>query len=103
MYPEYLNVISDPIDLETIENRLKVGYYTNTSQLGMDIRRIWGNSYQFNAQSPDMYQATIEMSQFFELNFRSMENIALNDGKGNETVSELKKKVEKMNETIETL
>ena len=31
MYPEYLNVISDPIDLETIENRLKVGYYKNTS------------------------------------------------------------------------
>jgi hypothetical protein len=49
-----------------------------------------------------MYQATIEMSQFFELNFRTMENLPLHDIK-TDTVSDLKKKVEKMNATIETL
>ena len=49
-----------------------------------------------------MYQATIEMSQFFETNFRTMENMTLNDG-SRETVSDLKKKVEKMNEMVEVL
>jgi hypothetical protein len=102
LYPEYLSIITEPIDLESIENRLDVGYYKNTSELGMDIRRIWGNSYQYNAQNPEMYQATIEMSQFFELNFRTMENLPLNDIK-TDTVHDLKKKVEKMNATIENL
>lgn len=60
--PNYLSVVSTPMDLSTVESKLKAGVYGNTTDFGNDIRMIWLNSYKYNAGNPIMYQATLEMS-----------------------------------------
>ena len=89
--PNYLSVVPTPMDLSTVESKLKSGAYATTTDFGNDIRLIWLNSYKYNAGNPIMYQATLEMSQFFENNFRGIENLPL--GETSSELSLLKQKV----------
>jgi hypothetical protein len=53
---------------------------------------MWLNSYKYNAHNPAMYQATLEMSKFFENNYRSIENLTFNENTSE--LLELRKKVD---------
>jgi hypothetical protein len=96
--PDYYQIITDPMDLSTIERNLKNGVYTSTVQFGNDIRKIWTNSFRYNARGSDIYQMTAEMSTYFEKVFKEIENIPLA-----ENFNELQKRVERLSKTITEL
>lgn len=83
--PDYLEVISDPIDLSTIERNLKSGLYLNSCQFATDVRRIWLNSFTYNATESDMFYITLEMATYFEKLFRELDGFLFVPG------SEMKK------------
>ena len=45
---DYYDVIKDPIDIETITNRISKGYYKNTTQFEDDVMRMFTNWKQYN-------------------------------------------------------
>ena len=73
--PDYLEVIMDPIDLSTIERNLKSGLYQNSQQFATDVRRIWLNSFTYNAAESDMFYITLEMATYFEKLFREYDSL----------------------------
>ena len=73
--PDYLEIIKDPIDLSTVERNLKAGVYTNSQQFANDIRRIWLNSFTYNAHESDMFYITLELATYFEKQFKDAENL----------------------------
>lgn len=73
--PDYLEIIIDPIDLSTVERNLKAGVYTNSLQFANDVRRIWLNSFTYNAHGSDMFYITLELSTYFEKQFREVKDL----------------------------
>ena len=78
--PDYLEVILDPIDLSTIERNIKAGVYQNSQQFATDIRRIWLNSFTYNATDSDMFYITLEMATYFEKLFREYDSLLFTPG-----------------------
>jgi hypothetical protein len=50
------------MDLNQVERNLKAGKYSNSQEFATDIRRIWLNSFRYNAVGSDMFYMTLEMS-----------------------------------------
>jgi len=46
--PEYLQIVKEPMDLSTIELKLKGGKYQTPAQFHQDVIKIFHNSYLFN-------------------------------------------------------
>ncbi|CAG9329714.1 unnamed protein product [Blepharisma stoltei] len=73
--PDYLEIIQDPIDISTVERNLKAGLYSNSMQFATDMRRIWLNSFTYNAVDSDMFYITLEMATYFERQFKDLEGV----------------------------
>lgn len=78
--PDYLEVVIDPIDLSTVERNLKAGVYANSLQFANDVRRIWLNSFTYNAHGSDMFYITLELATYFEKQFREVEDLVFGSG-----------------------
>ncbi|OZJ04517.1 hypothetical protein BZG36_02242 [Bifiguratus adelaidae] len=48
--PNYLEVIDRPMDLSTVERKLKTGRYPSFDDLKRDMDQIWENSFKFNGE-----------------------------------------------------
>lgn len=46
--PDYFRVIKKPMDLSTIQNKLKTNQYDNANEFEADIRLMLGNCFKFN-------------------------------------------------------
>tara|TARA_B110000503_G_C7075392_1_gene382672 strand:+ start:435 stop:587 length:153 start_codon:yes stop_codon:yes gene_type:complete len=46
--PDYFNVIKEPMDLTTIYNNIKNGYYENNITFEKDLKKIWENALIYN-------------------------------------------------------
>ena len=64
MYPEYYEIIEQPMDLTTIKERMHE-YHSIEECLG-DIRLVWDNCRQFNAEGSDILQSAEECSVLLE-------------------------------------
>lgn len=53
--PHYHKLIKKPMDLSTIEKKLKEGEYENAKEFEMDIRLMFANCYKFNPESDTVY------------------------------------------------
>ena len=96
--PDYFDIVKEPMDLGTVERNLRNGVYANPSQFASDIRKIWNNSFLYNAKGSDIYHMTVSMSNYFEKLFSEVES-----NSGTETYIELHKKVEKLTKEIKEL
>lgn len=96
--PDYFDIVKEPMDLGTVERNLRNGLYANPSQFASDIRKIWNNSFLYNAKGSDIYHMTVSMSNYFEKLFNEIESSS-----GTETYIELHKKVEKLTKEIKEL
>lgn len=97
--PDYFDIVKEPMDLGTVERNLRNGNYATPSQFSSDVRKIWNNSFLYNAKGSDIYHMTVSMSNYFEKLFSDVES---NAG-GSETYIELHKKVEKLTKEIKEL
>jgi len=92
---DYYDIILEPMDLGTVETKLKNGEYSSVNQFAADIRKIWNNAFRYNAKGTEIYQMTSEMSSYFEKLFKEIEHVSFND-----TIRDLEKKVEKLSRQI---
>ncbi len=46
--PDYFEVITEPMDIQTLENNLESGCYKNKEIFVKDLRKIFNNAKQYN-------------------------------------------------------
>ena len=97
--PDYFEVVKRPMDLSTVENKLKRGEYTSAYQFALDVRTIWDNSFCYNPRSTDLFAMTCEMSAMFEKLMKGNENLSLVEGK--DEVQNLHRQVDKLSKDIQ--
>ena len=64
---DYLNVIKDPIDLSTIEKRIRKGdWYKSKEMLHVDMMRMVNNCKTYNDPSSPYYECAINLEKFLK-------------------------------------
>lgn len=78
-YPEYYEVIEDPISLKEIKKKIDKKHYSNIDDLAEDIRLMVDNAKSFNEAESEVYQDAMEIwvrflyySSYFMFNFRDI-------------------------------
>ncbi|XP_059154571.1 bromodomain and WD repeat-containing protein 3-like [Physella acuta] len=66
-YPDYEDIVTNPMDLTTVHTKLATGHYGNPVDMCRDIRLIFQNSklYNINKRSR-IYSMTLRLSALFE-------------------------------------
>lgn len=55
-YPEYYNVIDNPVDLKTIAQKIQGGEYMNLTELEKDLQLMVRNACHFNEPGSQIYK-----------------------------------------------
>ncbi|KAI6181133.1 hypothetical protein M3Y98_00796200 [Aphelenchoides besseyi] len=63
--PEYYDYIMFPMNLRTIGERIKDGYYVHERLFIADVKRMLHNCYRFNAANTPYYQCAYQMNILF--------------------------------------
>mmetsp|Transcript_31949 Transcript_31949/g.66670 ORF Transcript_31949/g.66670 Transcript_31949/m.66670 type:complete len:238 (-) Transcript_31949:144-857(-) len=53
---DYPQIISEPMDLGTVKNRLKSKKYNTLAQVGADVNKIWSNCKEYNRVGSDFHK-----------------------------------------------
>ena len=64
--PEGRAQTPEPLDLGVIEKRLKAHSYPSTTDLALDVRKIWNSSWLHSPPGTPLYMSTTEISDYFE-------------------------------------
>lgn len=64
--PTYHSVIKKPMDLSTIQSKLRTGQYENSKEFEADIRLMFKNCYKFNLPGDPIYQAGKNLEGVFD-------------------------------------
>jgi len=59
---DYFDVIKEPMDLSTVEEKLKNHEYSTTHDFSLDVYKIWDNAFTYNSKDSRIFQMTQEMS-----------------------------------------
>lgn len=59
--PDYPLIIKNPMDLSTIEKRLKNMFYKSQDRFEQDVDLVWNNSMIYNLKGTKIYEMTLEM------------------------------------------
>ncbi|KAJ5123666.1 hypothetical protein N7448_009763 [Penicillium atrosanguineum] len=70
--PTYHSVIKKPMDLSTIQSKLKTGQYENAKEFESDIRLMFKNCYRFNIEGDPTYAAGQSLEQVFDEKWAQM-------------------------------
>ena len=61
-FPEYYELIQRPVDLTSIKKAIASGAYSSVQEALSDIRLVWANCQQFNADGSDISDIAIELA-----------------------------------------
>ncbi|PGH27280.1 hypothetical protein AJ80_00990 [Polytolypa hystricis UAMH7299] len=64
--PNYHSIIKKPMDLQTIQTKLKTGQYENAKEMEADVRQIFKNCYKFNIPGDPIYTAGKRLEDIFD-------------------------------------
>lgn len=64
--PTYLEIIKRPMDLSTIERKLKGGQYSDAQGFIDDIRLMFENCYTFNTRESPVGQCGVNLERSFD-------------------------------------
>ncbi|KAJ5533100.1 hypothetical protein N7494_009652 [Penicillium frequentans] len=70
--PTYHNVIKKPMDLMTIQSKLKTGQYENAKEFEQDIRLMFKNCWRFNLKGDPTYVAGESLSEVFDKKWKEL-------------------------------
>eukprot|EP01022_Parablepharisma_sp_SALTPOND_P034414 TRINITY_DN916_c0_g1_i1.p2 TRINITY_DN916_c0_g1~~TRINITY_DN916_c0_g1_i1.p2 ORF type:complete len:530 (-),score=67.04 TRINITY_DN916_c0_g1_i1:10370-11959(-) len=93
--PGYTEIIKEPMDLNTVEKKLKSGAYPSSYHFALDIRKIWNNSWTYNPQGTEVFNYTNEISNYFEKLMKEVGDVQFVPEENLE-IQDLKKKVDKV-------
>ncbi|KAB8239411.1 putative transcription regulator BDF1 [Aspergillus alliaceus] len=63
--PTYHSIIKKPMDLSTVQTKLKTGQYENAKEFELDIRLIFKNCFKFNIPGDPTYLAGQKFEELF--------------------------------------
>lgn len=95
--PDYPTIVKEPMDLSTVEKKLKSGLYASSGQFAADVRKIWSNAFLYNPRTSPIFTMTQAMSDYFEQIFLDVEDVPLQD----QTIDQIQKKVVKVEKKLE--
>lgn len=95
--PDYYDIIKEPMDLGTVERKLRNNAYSSPYQFFGDIRKIWSNAFTYNPRQSQVYNLTLEVSQYFEELYKEIELPVSED------LSMLENKVQKLEKKLTEL
>lgn len=78
--PDYYSVIKQPMDFQTIKNRLNKFEYTETETLVRDVRLIFSNCVEYNKRTTSEFKCGSNMSKLFEKRLKNLEESAATNG-----------------------
>jgi bromodomain-containing factor 1 len=64
--PNYHNIIKKPMDLATVQTKLKAGQYENAKEMEVDVRQIFKNCFKFNIPGDPTYIAGKKLEELFD-------------------------------------
>ncbi|XP_072395863.1 protein polybromo-1 isoform X2 [Diabrotica undecimpunctata] len=64
LYPEYYEVIAEPIDFLEIESKIKSEQYSGVSDLVKDFRLMFSNCRQFNEENSPIYDDANDLEKY---------------------------------------
>ncbi|KAL8825621.1 MAG: hypothetical protein Q9191_004300 [Dirinaria sp. TL-2023a] len=64
--PDYHKIIKKPMDLGTVDSKLKQGEYENLKEFEADVRLVFSNCYKFNPPNNLVHQAGKEIERVFD-------------------------------------
>lgn len=64
--PDYYETIARPIDLRTIEEKLRGNSYSKGSEVHADIRRMWANAKKYNFENKFMLKLTTSLEKEYQ-------------------------------------
>jgi bromodomain-containing factor 1 len=64
--PTYHSVIKKPMDLSTVQAKLKAGQYENAKEMETDVLQIFKNCFKFNIPGDPTYQAGQKFEEIFK-------------------------------------
>lgn len=70
--PNYYLVIREPMDFNTVKNRLNFLWYRSASECISDIRLIFQNCYMFNSPTDYVYSAGKKLEEYFDEKLKEM-------------------------------
>ena len=95
---DYYDIVQEPMDISTVEKKLKNGEYSSVSEFGADVRKIWNNAFAYNTEKSTIYQMTSKISSYFEKLYKEIEDVQFND-----KIKELQDQVKKLTRQITEL
>lgn len=70
--PTYHSVIKKPMDLSTMQTKLKTGQYENATEFEADMRLMFKNCYRFNIKGDPTYAAGESLEEVFNQKWKQM-------------------------------
>lgn len=70
--PTYHSVIKKPMDLSTMQSKLKTGQYENAKEFEADMRLMFKNCYRFNISGDPTYMAGQSLEGIFDEKWKQM-------------------------------
>jgi bromodomain and PHD finger-containing protein 1 len=61
--PTYYNVIKNPMDMETMQNKISALKYNTFEEFEADFNLIISNCYRFNPKSSPFYKAAVKLKE----------------------------------------
>ncbi len=55
-YPDYYEVIAHPMDMETVNDKIKTGQYRSEDEMLSDMKLMFGNCRQYNEEGSAIYE-----------------------------------------------
>ena len=72
---KYFQPIIEIPNLAEVERKVKLYQYNTIHLFAVDVRNVWKYYYVNASSNPDLYQKTVEMTQYFEEIFSEIEEI----------------------------
>jgi protein polybromo-1 len=64
--PAYYEVISDPIDMLRIQQKIKTEEYADLNELKVDIQKMLDNAFLYYKSGSEEFKAAVELKELFE-------------------------------------
>ena len=93
--PDYPNIIKEPMDLSTVEKKLKEHLYSSFSEFDSDIKKIWNNALIYNPPQSQIHGMTQEIKGYY---FR-----IANEDQENEKYTKMQKRTLTMEKKMNSL
>ena len=64
-YPQYYNVVKNPIDMETINKRIKSKFYKTLEEFSADVNLMFDNCKLYNNPTSVLYKDACNLQEIF--------------------------------------